>query len=415
MMRRTAVFGSALLLASAMGFPSSSPRAAGQDAAVTAPAAQPAAAAALHQAIAKMEEFLPQLPDRAPGLYRLAVYHQRLGETAEALKALRECLELHEGFDPAGSPTLGKLKGTKEFDEMVEGVHRELPVVARARQAFVTSEADLEPEGLAYDARQNVFYLSSLNRRKIVRMTPQGSESDFLPADRDNLLPILGIRPDPSDGTVWAASWDEDGDRSELLHFDARGGLLGRYAHPEAAKHGFNDLVVRCGTGPAAATCEVIVTDSASNQVYRFDPAAHTFAAIHVHRTLYGPNGITLGGGGRLLFVADDFGVVRIDLAAGSSSEVKRGERSTLAGIDGLYWRKGSLIAVQNGNGSPRLAAFRLSPDGTRVVETTVLENRTEFTGHPTTGAIRENEFYFLANADPGQAVRIGALRLPTN
>jgi hypothetical protein len=78
---------------------------------------------------------------------------------------------------------------------------------------------------------------------------------------------------------------------------------------------------------------------------------------------------------------------------------VNPGPHSTLAGIDGFYWHNGSLISVQNGIGSPRIAAFRLSKDGLRVTQTTVLENRTAFIVLPTTGALRGNDFYFIANS----------------
>ena len=381
--------------------------------------AEPADAADVREQIARVEKLLPQLPDRGAALYFLSTAKQHLGETREALQLLRECLELREGFDPSGSPSLKVLKGSKEFDKLVDDVHRDFPAVGQARLAFVTEEKDLVPEGLAYDARQNVYYLSSLNRRKIVKITAQGTASDFVPAGRDKLLPVLGIRLDPSDGTVWAASWDENGDKAELLHFDASGKLLGRYAPKDALPHGFNDLVVR-------RNGEVLVTDSVSNQVYRFDSGGHTFALLPVHRVLSAPNGIALADDDRQLFVADDFGVVRVDLDHGTSIDVNQGPRSTLAGVDGLYWHNGSLIAVQNGIGSPRIAAFKLSKDGTRVTQATVLENRTQFTVLPTTGAIHGNDFYFIADSQIDNlngdkimdvtkltAVRIAVVRLP--
>jgi hypothetical protein len=168
------------------------------------------------------------------------------------------------------------------------------------------------------------------------------------------------------------------------------------------------------------------LTDSVSNQVFRFDFSANTFAPLPVHRPLSGPNGIALAEDDRQLFIADDFGVVHVDLESGASSDVNPGPRSTLAGIDGLYWHKGSLIAVQNGIGSPRIAAFKLSKDGTRVTQTTVLENRSAFTSLPTTGAIRGNDFYFIANSQVDNmnagkvmdvtklaAIRIAVVRLP--
>jgi hypothetical protein len=381
--------------------------------------AEPDDAAEVREQIASVEKMLPQLADRGAALYFLSTAKQHLGETLEALKLLKECLALREGFDPAGSPSLNVLKGSKEFDDLVASVHRDFPAVGQARLAFVTEERDLVPEGLAYDPGQNLYYLSSLNRRKIVKITAEGRVSDFVPAGRDNLFPVLGIRLDPRDGSVWANSWAEAPGRSELLHFDAAGNLLGRYAPMDAARHGFNDLVVR-------KSGEILLTDSVSNQVFRFDSSAHTFTPIPVHRSVSGPNGIALAEDDRRLFVADDFGVVRVSLEDGASSDVNPGPRSTLAGIDGLYWHKGSLIAVQNGIGSPRIAAFKLSKDGTRVTQTTVLENRSAFTSLPTTGAIRGNDFYFIANSQADNmngdkvmdvtklaAIRIAVVRLP--
>ena len=97
-----------------------------------------------------------------------------------------------------------------------------------------------------------------------------------------------------------------------------------------------------------------------------------------------------------------------------------------LVRADGLYWHKGSLIAVQNGIGSPRIAAFKLWKDGTSVTRTTVLENRTQFTVLPTTGALHGNDFYFIANSQIDNrngnkvmdvtrlaAIRIAVVRLP--
>lgn len=379
----------------------------------------PADADEVREKIAEVEKRLPQIPDRGAALYFLAASRQHLGETLEALKLLKECLALHEGFDPAGSPSLKILKGDKEFDDLVAGVHREFPVVAKASRAFVSEEKDLIPEGLAYDSRKNVFYLGSLLRRKIVKISATGEFSDFVPSARDHLLPVLGIRLDPNDGTVWANSWEETGDRSELLHFDASGYLLGRYAPSDAAKHGFNDLAV-------TKNGLVILTDSVSNQVLRFDPRTHTFTTVPIYRGLSAPNGIALSDDQQQLFVADDFGIVKIEMESDKSLEVNPGPRNTLAGADGLYWYKDSLIAVQNGIGSPRIAMFRLSPDGAHVVKTTVLENRSAFMDQPTTGAVDGDNFYFIINSQGGNLngdhvldvttlsrVRIAVLRLP--
>lgn len=380
--------------------------------------AEPADAKEIRDQIVAVEKLQKTLPDRGASLYFLAAAKQHLRETREALALLKECLALQEGFDPSGEPAFLELKSSKEFTTLIDGVHRDFPVAAQAREAFRTTEKDLIPEGLAYDSERNVFYLSSMNRRKIVKIGRDGVATDFVPPDQFGLLPVLGIRLNSSDNTVWAASSTDSG-QTELLHFDATGKLLGRFKPEGTAKHGFNDLVIR-------KNGEVITTDSLDNKVFRFDPVARAFAALMIHRPLFFPNGIALSADDHTLFVADALGVVSVDLANGKSRDVDPGPRSTLAGIDGLYWHNGSLIGIQNGIGSPRVAAFHLSTDGLRVTRTTVLENRTNFCVLPTTGAIRGSDFYFIANSQVNnmnndkvmdvtrlEVIRIGVLRLP--
>ncbi|HYL84958.1 MAG TPA: SMP-30/gluconolactonase/LRE family protein [Candidatus Angelobacter sp.] len=380
--------------------------------------AEPSDAAEVREQIELLEKLKTTALDRGAVLYLLSTAKQHLGETREALSLLKECLALREGFDPSGDAAFFGLKSTKEFEDLVAPVHRDFPAVAQARLDFVTEEKDLIPEGLAYDEKHDLFYLSSLNRKKIVKINAEGRVSDFVPSDRYGLLPVLGIRMDPTDGTVWADTF-EDAGRTELVHFDSEGKLLERYAPKDKARHGFNDLVVR-------KNGEVITTDSLNNQVYRLDRGTRTFAALKVHRSLFYPNGIALADDDHTVYFADAVGVVKVDLASEESRDVDPGPHNTLAGADGLYWHKGFLIAVQNGIGSPRVAAFRLSKDGNRVSQTTVLENRTQFTTLPTTGAIRGNDFYFIANSQIDNlngekvmdvtrlaAVRIAVLRLP--
>ena len=380
--------------------------------------AEPADAAEVREQMAIVEKLQTVVPDRGAILYYLSTAKQHLGETREALSLLKECLALREGFDPSGDPAFLGLKGSKEFDELTEKVRRDFPPVAAARFAFITEEKDLIPEGLAYDQRQNSYYLSSLNRKKIVKIDPEGRVTDLVPGDRYGLLPVLGIRLDPADGSVWADAFEDVG-RTELLHFDSAGKLLGRYSPKDGAKHGFNDLVVEKGG-------EVITTDSLGNQVFRFDPRSQIFTPLDVYRKLFYPNGIALADDGETVYVADAVGVVRLDLRSGESRDVDPGPHNTLAGADGLYWHNGSLIAVQNGIGSPRVAAFKLTKDGNRVMQTKVLENHTAFTVLPTTGAIHGNDFYFIANSQIDNlngdkvmditklaAVRIAVVRLP--
>jgi len=384
-----------------------------------APTPSPERVARLRAEVAELEALLPSVPDRGAVLCSIARNLADSGDLPGALARLKQCVELDEGFDPSVSPRYGKLHGNPEFDALVARAREKFPPVSRARLAFTVAEKELIPEGLAFDAKNGVFYMGSIYRCKIVKITPDGRVSDLFPAGRDRLFPIVGVRVDPTDATVWAATSDDDG-HSELVHVDRSGRLLGRYAPPAIGeKSDFNDVAVR-------KNGEVFVTDYSAKRVYRYDPATRRLSNFVAGRRFFHPNGIAFSDDFGSLFVADDIGVRRIDMSTGSSHDILPA-KDTLSRIDGLYWHRGSLVAVQNGIGPARVVVYRLSADQNRVMQATVLEYRTPFTDEtPTTGAIAGEDFYFICNSqvdniqdgkilDPSKLspVRIGVVRLP--
>src|SRR5580704_18416451 len=247
---------------------------------------EPADAAEIRAQMATAEDLLGKTPDRGAILYFLAESHAQLLEQRPAMSRLSECIALKEGFDPDGDPAFAAFKNADDFTKLVQQVHKDFPAIARSRLAYTIQEKDLIPEGLAYDSQGAVFFLSSLYRRKIVQIPRDGLPTDFVPPGRDNLLPILGIRLDPVDGSVWANSFLDTG-KTELLHFDRAGKLLGRFSIPGKEKHGFNDLVVlRAGV--------VYVTDTLAHKLYRFDAKTQKFEEQLVSRPLLQPNGIAI-------------------------------------------------------------------------------------------------------------------------
>src|SRR5713101_4081143 len=108
--------------------------------------AEPADAQEVRDQILFVAKISDGFPDQGGALYFLAWAKQHLRETREALVLLKECVALQDGFDPSGSPEFYGLKGTPEFDALVERVHRDFPVVAQAHEAFRTVEKDLIPE-----------------------------------------------------------------------------------------------------------------------------------------------------------------------------------------------------------------------------------------------------------------------------
>ena len=365
--------------------------------------------------IQKVEESLAKITDRGAALFFLARRYAQIGDLDKALSLLKECIRLDQGFDPGDLRQFEALRSNSAFRAIVEEVRRRYPSVHRARVAFTVSENDLFPEGLSADANQRVFYMGSV-KQKIIKIGEDGKVSDFVTPGDYRFPDLNGIKVDPKDHGLWVASADDH--NSELLHFNSQGKLLEHFPPPGGGRHALNDLVLH-------GSNEVYVTDTSAHEVYRFDLAKHTFTPLSFHRRVLYPNGIALSDNGRWLYVADILGVIQVDLTNNQTREVDPGKHSTLAGIDGLYWHKDSLVGVQYGNGPYRVARWRLSPDGLKVASTDVFEYRTPLISFPTTGAILGGKFYFIANtgianykdgkiADPSklEPINIAAIQL---
>lgn len=373
--------------------------------------------AAIRTEIATTEALTPKLADRAAAKFLLATDYAALGDRTKALILLKQAIESDEGFDP-GASAFASLQSEPQYQALVRRAVQKFSAIHKATLAFTVEEKDLIPEGLAFNPSSRTFYLGSLNHRKIVQIK-NGAASDFVPVDRNRLLPVLGMKVDPADSGLWVNTGSDSSGESELVHLDNQGKLLGRWKPPGAGKHLLNDLVLR-------GTQEIFISDSLANRIYRFDRKAGTFTDLPLSRAVYYPNGIAISADGNQLFVADAFGILWVNLLDRSSAELSRPTGSTLAGVDGMYWDRGALVVVQNGIGSPRLARFLLSKDGLRVTSVTVLEYRSEFVELPTTGVIADGKFYFICNSQIDnlqnekvidskklRPVRIGVVALP--
>jgi hypothetical protein len=342
--------------------------------------------------IQEIERVLPTLADHGAGLFALARLYAQVGDTQKALALLKESLTTGEGFDPSGSEMLAPLRSNAEFARVAEQAQKRYPAVHRARVAFTVPEKDLFPEGLAYDPATHVFYMGSMYRRKILRITEKGAVADFVKPDVYHLQPIGGVHVDPVDQGLWAASDPDDTHPSELYHFDSTGKLLERYSPPGPGRHDLNDLVLYRSSA-------IYVTDTDANLTYRFDRKTHLFTPLILPRLQLFPNGITLSDDSTRLYIADWLGVIEMDLSDSSAHEVDPGEHTTLCGIDGLYWYKNSLIGVQSA-ATYRVVRWFLTADSRRVRASKVLEKGTQLVSSPTTGAIAGSQFYFMANTN---------------
>ena len=363
----------------------------------------------------RLDALLHVTPDQAAVRFEMALDYAQAGNDQKALSLLEEALAQTPWIDPSTEPALKPLYGCAAFKKLVARVQHKYPLVAGARVVQVIPQKDLIPEGLDSDPTDGTLYLSSIFHRKIVKIAPDGKISDFVTEAQDGLLGVLGIKVDPRDRSVWAAS--ERSGQAALFHFDRNGKTLGQFAPRQPGKHEFNDLVV-------TSTGDVLVTDDLDNAVYKLSNGANELTRIAVPNRFY-PNGIALATDEKSVYVAHAFGIVRMEIDGGAITELQKPEDISLAQVDGLYVRNGSLIAIQNGFGANRIVQLRLAPDGKSISSGRLLEFRSPNLELPTTGTIYKGSFYYIVNTqidhekdgkligeDKLQPIKIAALKL---
>lgn len=359
------------------------------------PSATPdrAAAAAAQTEMKAFEPFLREpLCEQTAVKYQLATDYAVIGNADKTIELAQEVAQAEQGFDFPLDGAFKPLGTCPDFVRIADGARALYPSVHHSESAFTFDDRMLIPEGLAYDERSQSFLLGSLNEKRIVRYTQDGLQKEFVPAGRDGLAEVLGIRMDPSDGSVWVAS-GIDAQHAALFHFSPTGQFLRKYTPPKTnSEHLFNDLVV-CRDG------DIFLTDSLAHQVYKLSRGQSNLVPIQTPRRLFYPNGIALSADDNTVFIADAFGLLVLDKHDSSIQPLQPGPKMTLSGFDGLYTWKDCLVGVQNSMGSPRVVVVRLDSTRTKATELNVLEYRTEYTQLPTTGAVVGDTFYYIANS----------------
>ncbi|MGH9870118.1 MAG: tetratricopeptide repeat protein [Candidatus Polarisedimenticolia bacterium] len=275
------------------------------------------------------------------------------------------------------------------------------------RVAWTLEEKDLIPENVAWDPEHDVFYVGSLYKRKIVKVGRDGAVSDFVPQAGSGIWAVLGMKVEPRRRELWANACNpmeptppmvpddpETRGRTGVFRFDLRSGrLVGKHVTgSREAPVCFNDLVITPDGGAWLS--------AGPDGIWRVTPGTESPVRVVEYQGFV--NGIAASDDGALIFLADHLRGVQVMQAATREVRALRlPEDVTLSGIDGLYVRGRTLVAVQNGLGSSpnQVAQAELDPSLSQVTCHAVLDrNRPEF-DIPTTGVLVKDELFYVASS----------------
>lgn len=172
-----------------------------------------------------------------------------------------------------------------------------------------------------------------------------------------------------------------------------------------AGRKGFlNDLVIDPSTGT------LYTTNTSTGAVMQATRRDTELRVLLPDDAVPGANGIALAPDGRVLFVAGDEAITRVDLGSGKAARLERAGQIVDGSIDGL-----------NGVHPGRVVRFSLDGQLRRIERMEVLEAYAPWIDGPTTGAIDGDSLLYLANTQlrrwygapaPGEPVQVRRIQL---
>ncbi|MCU0427356.1 MAG: hypothetical protein MUF71_17205 [Candidatus Kapabacteria bacterium] len=360
--------------------------------------------------VRNLEQALALKPNHPRLMYNLAAGYTAEAKHEAALRLLEKVAATGMVYPVAKNPLFAVFRDSLPFKARFDACSKRFEAstkpVGTSMEAFRIAEKGLITESVAYDPQEKAFYVSSVLKRKIVKIAADGSASDFSrPAD--NLWSVLGMKVDAKRRKLWVCmtafpqmqNFDTTltGKAAIVVYDLTRGALLRRYYAPNDRKsHAFGDVTLHPKTGVP------LVSDSDSPTIFTINEKSDTLTVWLQSdvATLPSMQGLDFSSGGKTLFLADyTNGIVSISTDKKNMTRLAAPDSCVVSGTDGLYFFKGNLIGIQNGTNPHRIVRFRLNKTQSRIEGMDVLEANNTLFEEPTLGVLVGNALYYIANS----------------
>lgn len=326
-------------------------------------------------AIFDSEESLAYSAEKSVDLTRSYVAARRHQQSEEKLTLSLSELANHgwqQGFEPADFSQAVK---TDEIDALFSMLTSRVVKTNKSRLYDTIKIPQLVPESIAILGER--LFIGSLKQGDVFVKNKHSIEK-FISGD----LPVYGIKV--HNNKLWVLTNGKNND-SWLKIYDVNNRvLISKYSVSQPSE--LNDLVIVNNTA--------YITDTKNGRVLTLPKTGETLVAFHKSEKLKYPNGITSNGYN--LFVATLDGIVELALKDKSTRILKAPKNQSLAGIDGLYFHKNALYAIQNAVGQSRVIKFT---DISTTLKLEILEVKNPTFDIPTTGVITKSDFLYIANS----------------
>lgn len=322
----------------------------------------------------------------------------------ESIQFLREAVLVNATFDLT-LKDLQVLSGQQGFKALKILQSQLQQPILHADTAFIMNDRSLHLETIAAGEKEGVYYVSSIHKRKVLKVDKGGNTTEFTRTGQDGMTAVLGIKVDKKKKLLWACSSPmpemENFDTlsaSAVFKYDLNSGkLLERYASQPSPKGSvFGDLIIN-------KKGEVFISDTQNNIVFKVNESTHALETYFTSAEFWNIQGITFSGDERFLFIADYIkGIFRLNTQTKELIQIAREPLVSLKSVDGLVWYQNSLIAIQNGVVPMRVTRYFLSPELDTITRYEIIDRGHPAFNEPTNGCIIGNTFYYVANSQWG-------------
>lgn len=290
-------------------------------------------------------------------------------------------------FDP-----IRKVSGFSKVEQLF---YEMLDSVQNSELAYVLEDSGFHPESMAFDPETSRFYLGSIRQRRIL-VYESGIFREFKTTAEDGLLAVTGLAIDAEAHVLWVASaymkqmeLREEGEVGSALHaYDLlTGDLLFVHRLPEEDIL-LGDLILDEQGIP-------VMTNSITPELYRAN--ADSTYIWKAFPDLFNLQGLAINDDGLLYFSDYILGIYAFD--GENHTRLNHGPLISTKGIDGLYFKRGNLIGMQNGVFPMRVTQFVLDESSKSIAEAIYLDKNIPDLNEPVQGTWVGDWFYFISNS----------------
>ena len=338
-------------------------------------------------------------------LYQLGIAAAMTNHYKEAIENLKKAILINADFKLEGLADLNSIKDTKEFKSLIALQKEWQSQVIHSEIAFTLKDRSLHTEGIEYDAGHKTFYLGSIHKRKIVKVSPDGAATDFCPPAFNGMTSIFGIKVDAKRNILWACSAPiqemenyDSTSRSAVFKFELSSAkLIHKYEMPLIAKTNvLGDLIMN-------KSGQVFISDSQGNGIYTVNEKTNKLEPFYSSPDILNMQGLAFSTDEKYLFIADYVkGIYRLELKTKQLIELSINVDASVKGIDGIYFYDRSLIAIQNGVTPLRCTQYFLNKDLDQITRFEIIDRKHPNFGEPTLGVLDGKNFYYIANSQWG-------------